>query len=94
MVITRETAEYVAGLSRLKIAEEEIDPVCKEISSILSYMEEINASVDTGMADALEAGLSNVMRQDVVEPSMDRAYLLENVPEHTDETPIVPKTVD
>ena len=94
MVITRETAEYVAGLSRLKIAEDEIGPVCQELSSILSYMDEINASIDTDMDDVPAKGLSNVIRQDVAEASMDRGHLLENVPEHTEETPIVPKTVD
>ena len=94
MVVDRKTAEYVAELSRLKISEEEIESVCNELSSILNYMDEINSTIDTGSVSDSIKGLTNVMREDVIHDSMDRAELLKNAPVHTDETPIVPKTVD
>ena len=94
MVIDRKTAEYVAELSRLKISEEEIDTVCKDLSSILDYMDEINSTINTDSVSSSVKGLKNVMREDVIYASMDRAELLKNAPSHSDETPIVPKTVD
>lgn len=94
MVINKDIAEYVAGLSRLKISVDEVDSVCKELSSILNYMDEINSTIDTGLVDVPVGGLINVMREDLIKESMNREDLLKNAPEHTDETPIVPKTVD
>ncbi|MCR5431819.1 MAG: Asp-tRNA(Asn)/Glu-tRNA(Gln) amidotransferase subunit GatC [Lachnospiraceae bacterium] len=94
MVVDRKTAEYVAELSRLKISEDEIESVCNELSSILNYMDEINSTIDTGSVSNSIKGLTNVMREDEIHDSMDRAQLLENTPVHTDETPVVPKTVD
>ncbi len=93
MVIDRKTAEYVADLSRLRIAESEIDSICGDLSTILDYMDEINATIDTDTVVARVGRLTNVVREDRVEGSMDRAELLANAPEHTDETPIVPRIV-
>ena len=104
MEITRETARYVAKLARLEIAESEMDDVCQGLSSILSYMDEINASVDvsaaaSGGADA-EAenasadGIRGPTRADTVTAPMDREALLSNAPERGDETPIVPRIVE
>ena len=93
MVIDRKTAEYVADLSRLRIAEGEIDSICRELSTILDYMDEINSSIDTDTVVSRVGGLTNVIREDRVLDSMDRTELLSNAPEHTDETPIVPRIV-
>ena len=94
MTINKETAQYVAELSRLKIKDEEIESVCNELSSILNYMDEINATIDTDTAPDTSYDLCNVMRDDIIHDSFAREILLENAPEHTEETPIVPKTVD
>lgn len=94
MVIDRKIVEYVAELSRLKISEEEIDTMCNELSSILNYMDEINSTIDTESVASSTEGLTNVMREDVIVDSMNREELLRNAPEHTEETPIVPKTVE
>ena len=94
MVIDRKTAEYVAELSRLKISENEIDSVCNDLSSILNYMDEINSTINTDEVGSSVKGLKNVYREDVIGESMNREELLKNAPRHTDETPVVPKTVD
>lgn len=98
MEITRETARYVAKLARLEIAESEMDGVCQGLSSILSYMDEINASEVTDAASegatAPEDGISGPTRPDTVTAPMDREALLSNAPERGDETPIVPRVVE
>lgn len=94
MEITRETAQYVAKLSRLEIADADMDSVCRGLTSILSYMDEINASIDTGAVSVAGGGADCPTRPDTVSPSMNRAFLLDNAPEHSDETLIVPRVVE
>lgn len=93
MEITRETARYVAKLAKLEIADEDMESVCQGLSSILSYMDDINATVD---ADALSVtdGGDCPTRPDTVTPSMNRMMLLDNAPEHSEETFIVPRVVE
>ena len=93
MIVDKKTVEYVAELSRLRIMESEIDSVCAELNHILGYMDEINSTVDTETVNTSAIGLSNIMREDIVFDSMDRNELLENSSMHTEETPVVPKTV-
>ena len=94
MAITHETAKYVAELSRLKIADDELDRVCGKLNDIINHMDEINSSVDTTGTELKASTMVNVMRPDEVVPSGEREILLSNAPERTEETPIVPKTVD
>ena len=92
MEITRDTARYVAKLAKLEIADEDMRSVCDGLSSILSYMDDINASVDTDGPP--ERGRDCPTRPDAVTPSMERMKLLDNAPEHSDETLIVPRIVE
>ena len=94
MEITRETAQYVAKLSRLEIAEADMDSVCKGLSSILGYMDDINASIDTDAVTVSGGGAGCPTRPDTAGASMSRALLLDNAPERGDETPIVPRVVE
>ena len=94
MEITRETAQYVAKLSRLEIAESDMDSVCQGLSSILNYMDEINASIDTEAVAVTGGGASCRTRPDTAGQSMSRAMLLDNAPERTDEALVVPRVVE
>ena len=95
MVITKETAEYVAGLSRLRLADDEIDVICRDLSKMLGFMDEINTTIDAGREVLHETGRDNdsIMRKDIVLESMNRDDLLANVPVRSDKTPVVPITV-
>lgn len=93
MIVDKKTVEYVADLAKLRIAEGEIDSLCSELNKILDYMDEINSTVDTESVDSDTVGLTNIMREDSVSESVDRSELLKNAPVHTEETPVVPKTV-
>ena len=84
----------MAKLSRLEIADEDMDSVCRGLTSILSYMDEINASIDTEAVSVTGGGADCPTRPDTVQPSMERALLLDNAPEHSDETLIVPRVVE
>ena len=94
MNITKETVKHVAELSRLKIDDEFTDVMCNELNAILEYMNTIYGSVNTADVDETPDAVAVPWRADTVIPSLDRETLLANAPERTDETPIVPKTVE
>ena len=95
MQITKELVEYVAELSRIKLDEASTEKMQKELGAIVNYMEILN-QLDTENVEPLSHvfNITNVMREDEVTASYDREDILRNAPEHTDETFIVPKTVE
>ena len=66
-----------------------------ELGAIVDYME-ILKQIDTDGVEPLSHvfNITNVMREDEVVPSYPREDILKNAPEHTDETVVVPKTVE
>jgi len=95
MLITKELVEYVAELSRIKLDEQSAEKMEKELGAIVEYMEVLN-KLDTDGVEPLSHvfNITNVMREDEVKESYDRADILKNAPERTDETFVVPKTVE
>ena len=87
--------EYVAELSRIKLDEQSCDKMEKELGAIVDYMEILNM-LDTDGVEPLSHvfNITNVMREDEVKESYDRAEILKNAPESTEETFVVPKTVE
>lgn len=95
MQITKELVEYVAELSRIKLDEQSAVKMEKELGAIVEYMEVLK-KIDTDNIEPLSHvfNITNVMRDDEIAESYDREDILKNAPEHTDETVVVPKTVE
>lgn len=95
MEITKEMVAYVAELSRLKLSDEEAETARKGLGEIIGYMDVLN-NIDTEGVEPMSHAFAvkNVMRDDVVRPSHDRAELLTNAPKADDEAIIVPRTVE
>lgn len=95
MRITLETVEYVAGLARLNLSEEEKEMMASQMGDILGYMEKLN-DLDTAGVKPLEhvEHLSNVFREDIVEESFDIDKILANAPDKDAGAFRVPKIVD
>jgi aspartyl-tRNA(Asn)/glutamyl-tRNA(Gln) amidotransferase subunit C len=77
-----EDVRHVAKLSRLALDEEKLRRLTPQLESILEYVAKISEVDVTGvepMAHALP--LSNVLREDVVEPSLPIEKVLQNAPE-------------
>ena len=94
MKITTEMAAHIAALSRLKLSEE-AGRMAGELEQILSYMDVLDG-LDTSGAEPMShiVPLKNVLREDEVQPSMERGALLKNAPAADDEAFLVPKTVE
>ena len=95
MQITRDDVSYIAQLSKLKLDELQAEKMQLELGEILEYMDVLE-QVNTDGIEPLSHifPINNVFREDIVCDSYDRSALLENAPEHTESTVVVPKTVE
>ena len=95
MAIDAATVRKVARLARIAVPEERLDPMAKELSGILQWIEQLN-EVDT---DGVEPMTSAVhmpapMRDDVVTEGGDASKVLSNAPKSVDGFYVVPKVVE
>ena len=95
MKITQETVQYVAGLAKLSISEEEKQKIAGDLDRILDYIETMN-ELDTEGIEPMSHVLpvKNVFREDVVTNQENREQLLKNAPKQKDGSYAVPKTVE
>ena len=95
MNITAELVDYLAGLSRLEVQEGERQAMTAELERILAYMEVLNRLDTQGVEPMSHVfPVKNVLREDEVIPSQDRAELLAGSPAPDQEAFLVPKTVE
>lgn len=95
MNITAELVDYLAGLSRLEVQEGERQAMTAELERILAYMEVLNRLDTQGVEPMSHVfPVKNVLREDEVIPSQDRAELLAGSPAPDGEAFLVPKTVE
>jgi aspartyl-tRNA(Asn)/glutamyl-tRNA(Gln) amidotransferase subunit C len=95
MRTAKEIVEHVAELSRIKLDEDETEKMIKELGEVIEYMD-ILQGLDTEGVEPMSHvfPITNVMREDEVTPSFEREDILRNAPERTDETLVVPKTIE
>jgi len=95
MAIDAATVRKVARLARIAEPEEKLEPLAKELSGILNWIEQLN-EVDTDgvqpMTSAVEVALP--MRDDVVTDGGDPAKVLANAPKTISNFFVVPKVVE
>jgi aspartyl-tRNA(Asn)/glutamyl-tRNA(Gln) amidotransferase subunit C len=95
MAIDAATVRRVAKLARIREPEERLEPLARELSSILGWIEQLG-EVDTDgvepMASAVAAKLP--MREDVVTDGGDAGAVLSNAPADADGFFVVPKVVE
>ncbi len=95
MEITREQVEYVAKLARLAVSEEEKVLFRRQLSSILTYVETLNRVDTTQVAPTAHVvPMQNVLREDVVKPSLSRDDVLANAPDSESGCFRVPKIIE
>lgn len=82
MSLTREQVAHIAELAKLELTDDEMERMARQLSAILEYAGRLN-QLDT---DAIPPTASvipnqNVMRTDLVTPSLPRALVLQNAPD-------------
>jgi aspartyl-tRNA(Asn)/glutamyl-tRNA(Gln) amidotransferase subunit C len=79
--IDTKTVKHVAHLVRLGISEEEAQTFSGQFSSIIDYFNMLNEVDTENVPPASDiANAENVLREDVVKPSMSREEFLKNAP--------------
>ena len=82
------------GLSRLEVKEDQMETVGKQLNDILSYMDLLSQVDVTDVKPTAHAvSMSNVMRDDVPQPSLANEKALQNAPEQADGYFKVPKVI-
>ena len=80
--ITLDDVKHVAKLARLELDDAHLERLTEQLGSILQYVNQIgrvDVSQVQPMAHALP--LHNVLREDVIEPSLPLEQVLMNAPE-------------
>ena len=95
MKITEELVEHVAKLARLAITEQEKAIFSEQLSSILTYVEQLN-ELDTLKVEPTSHVISiqNVFREDQVKDCLPREKALAGAPEGTEEFFRVPRIIE
>lgn len=95
MRITKDIVEHVARLARLEITETEKEAFTRQLSDILTYVEQLNELNTEGVEPtATVLGQTNVFREDVARPSLPVEKALANAPETEDGFFVVPKIIN
>jgi aspartyl-tRNA(Asn)/glutamyl-tRNA(Gln) amidotransferase subunit C len=85
MTLTRPQVEHIAELAKLQLSEEETRRITQQLSAILDYAARLQElDTDAIPPTASVAALQNVMRDDIVAPSLSRDDALANAPDKDD----------
>lgn len=86
---------YVARLARIELSAEEEARLGSQLGNILGYIEKLKEVDVTGVEPTAHAfPLVNVVRPDVVEPSLPHDEALRNAPKRAGGLFVVPKIVE
>ena len=79
MALTKDDVRHVAKLARLTLTEREIDKFTIQLETIFEHLDKLQ-ELDIGCVPETSQvnGLSNVMREDLVKPSLDREDVLKS----------------
>jgi len=83
--LTRDEVAYVAKLARLRLSDEELTTFTSQLGQVLEHAADMSTLDLAGVvATAHPFGLVNVLRDDVIRPSLDRDVVLAMAPEADD----------
>lgn len=93
--LTRADVLKVASLARLKLTESEIEAFAIKLGELLEYFAVLNEVQTDDVEEMVHAvELSNVFRDDVVRPSLDRRAALANAPKADGQFFLVPQILE
>ena len=95
MAIDASTVRKAARLARIRVEDRQLEPMAKELSGIMAWIEQLN-EVDTDgvepMTSCVEVSLP--MREDVITDGNKRDAVLANAPKSDRGFFVVPKVVE
>ena len=95
MSVDRDTVRRIATLARIRVEEDELEPLSRELSSILNWIEQLNEVDTTDVAPMTSVeDLPMKKRDDVVTDGYCVEDVLANAPEREGNFFAVPKVVE
>lgn len=95
MKLTKEDVIYVADLARLEFSDEELEKYVEQLGAILEYEDKLNELDTAGVVPTAHVlPVKNVLREDVVTPSLAREKALMNAPSQDQGCFSVPKVLE
>ncbi|MEO8811402.1 MAG: Asp-tRNA(Asn)/Glu-tRNA(Gln) amidotransferase subunit GatC [Caulobacteraceae bacterium] len=95
MTIDAETVRKVAKLAHIRLPQERLAPLAKELSGILEWIEQLGEVDTDGVAPMTSAvAVALPMREDVVTEGGDSSIILANAPKARGGFFVVPKVVE
>jgi aspartyl-tRNA(Asn)/glutamyl-tRNA(Gln) amidotransferase subunit C len=95
MALTADQVRWVAHLARLELSDAELDPMTRQLSAIVDYVNQLQ-QVDTEGVEPLVHALEvhNVFRDDEPAPSLPVDAALANAPDRRGDFYGVPAVLD
>ena len=96
--VTVEDVQRVAELAHLELKPEETPAMLRDLNAILDYVAELNQLDTTGVvplaqvSELVDAACRGVLREDVLQPSIDRAAVLSQAPKPTEPSSKSPRS--
>lgn len=95
MAIDAATVRKVARLARIAEPEDRLEPLARELTGIMDWIEQLN-EVDTDGVEPMTSAVAVALplRDDVVTDGGDASVVLANAPKSVDGFFVVPKVVE
>lgn len=85
----------VARLARIELTDQEAETFQSQLGSVLEYVEQLGRLDLSGVEPTAHANpVFNVLREDVVQPGLERAAVLANAPHAANNLIVVTKVLD
>ena len=84
MKLKKEEIEHIANLARLQLTAKEKEKFSHQLSDILDWVDQLKEVDTEAVGIGLKSDLTNVWREDVIEPFSDTASLRRSFPESQD----------
>lgn len=95
MELTADDVKKVALLSRLELTDDEIEAQRGHLNGLLAQFDKLQELDVTGLEPTSHPyPLTNVLRADVIKPSLSREQVLANAPEKRDGCFVVPRIME
>jgi aspartyl-tRNA(Asn)/glutamyl-tRNA(Gln) amidotransferase subunit C len=93
--LDKDTVKKIAFLARIEVPEENLEPIAKDLSSILDWVEQLSEVNTDGVEEMTSvAEMALHLRKDVVTSGDQPDLVLQNAPDQADHCYLVPKVVE
>lgn len=85
---------YVADLARLRLSPEEIATFQKQLGDVLGYVSQLSEVDVSHVSTSGAPDLKNMLRKDVLAPSLTPEQALSNAPKQDNNLFVVPRMIE